>query len=160
MAKTAAERQREKRKRDTVTEENVTCHEQDVTLPITATEVQARQRGYKGKCPPDLMALPGAPNYLGVCKEVDRQWVVKPDPPAPVASMSDIDLQLRLKSYPDDTWTDSPEYQEVLRRRPTVHVFPESGMAFDKDRLKINFNMGEPSVPIDGRDPWDTGART
>ncbi len=41
-----------------------------------------------------------------------------------------------------------------------VHVFPESGMAFDKDRLKINFTPGEPSVTIDGRDPWDTGAST
>ncbi len=32
MAKTAAERQRQKRKRDIVTPENVTCHEPDVTV--------------------------------------------------------------------------------------------------------------------------------
>ena len=62
---------------------------------------------------------------------------VKPERNA-LAEVSDNDLQLRLKSYPDDTWTDSPEYQEVLRRRPTVHVFPESGMAFDKDRLEMH----------------------
>ncbi len=61
--------------------------------------------------------LPGDWDYKGVCKEVDGEWVVKPDPPAPVATLSDVDLQLKLKSYPGSSWVNSPEHKEVLKRR-------------------------------------------
>ncbi len=63
------------------------------------------------------LALPGDPDYVGVCKEVNGEWVVKPDPPAPVASLSDAELQIRMKSYPGASWIGSPEYKEVIRRR-------------------------------------------
>ena len=36
---------------------------------------------------------------------------------APAAALSDIDLQLRLKSYPGASWVGSPEHREVLSRR-------------------------------------------
>jgi hypothetical protein len=84
---------------------------------LIASEVCARQRGYKGDWPPNPLALPGDADYLGVCKLVDGVWVVKPDPPAPVASLSDIDLQLRLKSYQGAEWVNSSEHKEVLKRR-------------------------------------------
>ncbi len=61
--------------------------------------------------------IPGDDGYVGVCKCIDGEWVVKPDPPAPVASLSDIDLQLRIKSYPGASWVNSPEHKEVLKRR-------------------------------------------
>ncbi len=145
MAKTAAERQREKRERDTVTEENVTCHGGDVTpdqfqgdLVMTASEVLARQHGYKGDWPPGPLALPGDPNYWGVCKQVDGQWVVKPDPPVPVADMTDAELQIRLKSYQGASWINSPEHKEVARRRAvselTDETLPEHGEPIDVDK--------------------------
>ena len=61
--------------------------------------------------------IPGDDGYVGVCKQVDGQWVVKPDPSAPVSSLSDVDLQLKLKSYQGASWVNSPEHKEVLRRR-------------------------------------------
>lgn len=63
------------------------------------------------------LALPGEPGYVGVCKLINGEWVVQPDPPVPVEDLSDIDLQLRLRSYPGSSWTTSPEYKEVLRRK-------------------------------------------
>lgn len=65
--------------------------------------------------------IPGDPGYVGVCEEVDGVWRVKPDiQPAPVASLSDLDLQLRLKSYEGASWVGSPEHKEVLSRREVM----------------------------------------
>lgn len=40
-----------------------------------------------------------------------------PTPSGTVFDLSDIDLQLRLKSYQGVSWVNSPEHKEVLRRR-------------------------------------------
>ena len=41
----------------------------------------------------------------------------RPGPPAPVPTLSDVDLLLRLKSYEGASWVNSPEHKEVLKRR-------------------------------------------
>ncbi len=80
-------------------------------VPVKVGQEQVGQSS--GTRPP----IPGDPDYVGVCKQVDGEWVVRPDPPAPVASLSDIDLQLRLQSYPACARVGSPEHREVLSRR-------------------------------------------
>ncbi len=37
--------------------------------------------------------------------------------PNPLAAVSDIDLQLKLKCYQGASWVGSPEHREVVRRR-------------------------------------------
>ncbi len=88
--------------------ENVTESAPNVTENSVSSEIPRKNR-----IPP----IPGDDGYVGVCKKINGEWVVKPDPPAPVASLSDVDLQLRLKSYEGASWVNSPEYKEVLKRR-------------------------------------------
>ncbi len=82
----------------------------------TASEVRARQAGYKGVWPPNPLAIPGDPDYIGCCKQVDGEWQV--DNTSPDAkSMNDDELIRRLHYIKD--WQRSPEHKEVMRRRAT-----------------------------------------
>ena len=66
---------------------------------------------------PHRPAIPGDADYVGVCKLVDGEWVVKPDPPVPTEDLSDAELQIRLKSYRSTGWVSCSEHKEVLRRK-------------------------------------------
>ncbi len=65
---------------------------------------------------PHRPAIPGDPDYSGVCKFIDGEWVVKPDV-VDISSLSDVELQLRLKSYRGASWVGSPEHKEVIKRK-------------------------------------------
>ncbi|KKK69371.1 hypothetical protein LCGC14_2934710 [marine sediment metagenome] len=71
------------------------------------------ERGQRTRTVP----IPGDDDYVGVCECIAGEWVVVPDPPAPVSTLSDVDLQLKLKSYRGASWVGSPEHKDVLRRR-------------------------------------------
>ncbi len=62
----------------------------------------------------NAQAIPGDPDYVGCCKQVDGKWVVDNTKP-PVKDMSDDELVRRLHYIKD--WQRSPEHEEVLRRR-------------------------------------------
>ncbi len=143
MAKTAAERQREKRKRDTVTEENVTdvtnSHPADVT-----PEGEALLREIFGSGPASLgdylddhgrkYATRAEPDKLNWGPWMNSQqlaaaglkanrvpipgdWDYRPEPVKAIEDLTDAELQIRLKSYEGASWVNSPEHKEVLRRR-------------------------------------------
>lgn len=100
--KTAVERQREcrQRKRDT---ENVTSVTKTVERDMPVIEPRTR-----------LVPIPGDADYVGCCKQVEGQWQVDNTKPS-VKGMSGDELVRRLHYIHD--WKQSPEYQEVMRRR-------------------------------------------
>ena len=159
MTKTAAQRQREcrKRKRDIVTPENVTCvtkeperdmperkeptlvyDPMDKTVRPTLEHYQLNPGKYVPRREPDKMnwgpwmnsqqlaaaglkgnrvTLPGDWDYVGVCyQDADGTWKVGKDTRT-LDQLSDVDLQLKLKSYEGASWMNSPEHKEVLRRK-------------------------------------------
>lgn len=66
-------------------------------------------------------AIPGDPDYVGVCKEVDGVWVAKPDP-VDITTLTATELQIRMKRYKGLDWLNSPEHKEVMHRLHTRTV--------------------------------------
>ncbi len=139
MSKTAAQRQRESRarKRDIETSENVTSVTKQGVTPIVYVTVDGEQVygrqavRYEGDMfdtrpePLDPADTPDQRNRCIYQRPDGSRYLIdatgnthtRPGPPAPVPTLSDVDLQLRLKSYEGASWVNSPEHKEVLKRR-------------------------------------------
>ena len=142
MSKTAAERQRESRarKRDIETSENVTSVTKQSVTPIVyvtlaGEQVYGRQAvRYEGDMfdsRPEPLNSADTPDRRNRCiyeRPDGSRYLIdatgnthtRPDPPAPVSSLSDIDLQLRLKSYEGASWVNSPEHNMSLRMQGCI----------------------------------------
>ncbi len=80
----------------------------------TAVEPGQTERGQQSRTRPPI---PGDPDYFGVCKLIDGEWMVDNTKPN-VQDMSDDELIRRLHFIKD--WKRSPEHKEVLRRKQVV----------------------------------------
>ncbi len=87
------------------------------------------------------VAIPGDEDYDGVCRKSTghmpdygrfntpeqeasakgRWMVVKPDP-IPVKDMTRIELEQKIRAYPNDRWVNSPEHKELMRRLNTMTI--------------------------------------
>lgn len=87
---------------------------------LTASEILARREGYKGRWPPDPLAVPGNPDYYGVCyQDGHGAWQVSKDKPD-VKTMTADELLRRLHYITD--WKRSPEHLEIMHRLHTLTV--------------------------------------
>lgn len=70
-------------------------------------------------------AIPGDEDYEGCCEKVDGVWRVSPRRfgiATPLTQLPRIDLEQRIRAYPNDQWVNSPEHTEPMRRLRTLSI--------------------------------------
>ena len=87
-----------------------------VTQPVTVTStVTQPPEASNGKY--NIEYLPGGQHYDGIVRGGVITKTTKP-----VKDMTRQELSTAINAYPQDTWIDSPEHQELMRRLRTLTI--------------------------------------